>query len=120
MPGPSVVHFPRLETGWEWQEGTGAPTATMPRLGRGESGEALKHQVCLTSELVPLTIPPHHPQQTQPCVVFTPALSSHLLPRSIRGFSLSSSRDSPVSFLRIRIEVFCLGGSISGKQEMGY
>lgn len=45
MPGPSVVHFPRLETGWEWQEGAGAPTATMPRLGRGESGEALK-QVC--------------------------------------------------------------------------
>ena len=37
MPGPSVVHFPRLETGWEWQEGAGAPTAIMPRLGRGGS-----------------------------------------------------------------------------------
>lgn len=42
MLGPSMVHFPRLETGWEGQEGAGAPTTAMPRLGHGESGEALK------------------------------------------------------------------------------
>ena len=29
-------------SGWEGQEGAGAPTTAMPRLGHGESGEALK------------------------------------------------------------------------------